>query len=378
MKTETLNDASLIRVLIVDDSIVVRKAVSDALKPDPDIEVVGTAFNGRIALEKIPELKPDILVLDIEMPHCDGFEVLRAIRGQFTKMRVIMFSSLTQRGAMQTVKALSLGANDYVLKPSTGTAQCSYSESVKKVASELTPKIKQFGRKSSFSNSASRSLLKPASNRNPVKLAPRHPSRFKPPEIVAIGISTGGPEALARVLPKLSPGFPVPIVIVQHMPPVFTKLLAQRLDRSANIKVMEGEEGMGLEPGAAYFAPGGYHMIVRKTQGRVVLSINQAPPENSCRPAADVLFRSVAEVYGGHVLGVIMTGMGRDGLEGSRLMRQKGASILAQDEASSVVWGMPSSVVEEGLADQVLPLNELAGSIERCVARGNLLAASMK
>lgn len=373
-----IDDSPLIRVLIVDDSIVVRKAVSDALKRDPDIEVVGTAVNGNAALEKIPELKPDVLVLDIEMPGCDGFEVLQAIRHRHLVMRIIMFSSLTERGAMQTIKALSLGANDYVLKPSTHAAHGGYHERVNKVALELIPKIKQFRKRASFSKPALPPALKPVLRKTPTRLLSSYASQLRPPQIVAIGISTGGPEALAKMLPSLPAAFPVPIVIVQHMPPLFTKLLAQRLNTSAKIKVLEGEEGMPLEAGAAYIAPGSCHMVVRERGGKRVLSINQDPPENSCRPAADVLFRSVAEVYGARALGVIMTGMGRDGLEGLRVMRQKGASIFAQDEASSVVWGMPSGVVHEGLADKVLPLDQLAASIEICLARGASLAASMR
>lgn len=358
-----------IRVMIVDDSAIVRKAVTDALKPDKEIEIVGTAANGKIALEKIVQLNPDVLVLDIEMPICDGFEVLRSLREQRIRIRTIMFSTLTERGATQTIKALSLGANDYVPKPSSESNITSYSDGVKKVAAELTPKIKQFRRRVPMANGVSNPVS------NSIEIAKRTtimPMRdrsgpFTPPQIVAIGISTGGPEALAKVLPNLPASFPVPIVIVQHMPALFTKLLAERLNNTCKIKVVEGAEGVILQAGVAYIAPGDYHLLVKESDGKFILSVNQGPPENSCRPAADVLFRSVADVYGKRALGVIMTGMGHDGLKGLRIMHAKGASVIAQDEASSVVWGMPSGVVQEGLADKVLPVDQLAGSIERSV-----------
>ncbi len=368
-----------IRVLIVDDSAIVRKAVTDALKPDKEIEIVGTAANGKIALEKIVQLNPDVLVLDIEMPICDGFEVLRLLREQRIRIRTIMFSTLTERGATQTIKALSLGANDYVPKPSSESNITSYSDGVKKVAAELTPKIKQFRRRVPVANGVSNPVS------NSIEIAKRTtimPMRdrsgpFTPPQIVAIGISTGGPEALAKVLPNLPASFPVPIVIVQHMPALFTKLLAERLNNTCKIKVVEGAEGLILQPGVAYIAPGDYHLLVKESDGKFMLSVNQGPPENSCRPAADVLFRSVADVYGKRALGVIMTGMGHDGLKGLRIMHAKGASVIAQDEASSVVWGMPSGVVQEGLADKVLPVDQLAGSIERSVMMKSAATAQM-
>jgi len=361
-----------IRVMIVDDSMVIRRAVSDALKPDGEIEVVGTASNGKMALEKLPELKPDVLILDIEMPIMSGIDVLRGIRQKRIHVRTIMFSTLTARGASQTMEALSLGAHDYIKKPSAGDNISGYKAGLKKVAAELCPKIKQFRR---------RSLMRPAKGNgtapfaaaNTLKqpLKPVQTLRRMPhmkPQIVAVGISTGGPEALAKMLPGLSTSFPLPIVIVQHMPPLFTKLLAERLNETSRIKVVEAEEGMALNPGTAYIAPGDNHLAVVSRMGRVFLGLSHDPPENSCRPAVDYLFRSVAKVYGNRALGVIMTGMGQDGLKGLRLMREKGAAVFAQDEASSVVWGMPSYVVHEGLADEVLPVEALAGAIENAAA----------
>jgi len=368
--------APTVKVMVVDDSMVIRRAVCDALKLDHEIEVIGTASNGKMALDKLPELKPDVLILDIEMPIMSGIDVLRGIRKQRLHVRTIMFSTLTARGASQTMEALSLGAHDYIKKPSAGDNFGGYKAGLKKVAAELCPKIKQFRRRSLMRplngngnakglSPATASLgmkksLKPAP---PVQRVRRNIIPVKP-QIIAIGISTGGPEALAKMLPGISAAFSLPIVIVQHMPPLFTKLLAERLNDSSKLKVVEAEEGMALSPGTAYIAPGDNHLTVLGRLGRVFLSLNHDPPENSCRPAVDVLFRSVAKVYGNRALGVIMTGMGQDGLKGLRIMRERGASIFAQDEESSVVWGMPSYVVNEGLADKVLALEAIAGAIE--------------
>ncbi|MBN4054175.1 chemotaxis response regulator protein-glutamate methylesterase [Nitrospira defluvii] len=356
--------SELIRVLIVDDAIVVRRAVSEALSPDPEIVVVGTAEDGKVALRKIEELKPDVLVLDIEMPVCDGFEVLRELRRTQSKTWTVMFSTLTQRGAGQTIEALSLGAHDYVSKPSAIASINGYREGIEQVASELIPKIKQFKKRAPGHLQSMKG--------GKVLLTSSKPSRaIKPrntPEVVAIGISTGGPEALSKLLPGIPKTFPVPILIVQHMPPLFTKLLAERLNSDAGIKVQEGADGMILEAGVAYIAPGDYHLALQKTGTKVSIVLNQDPPENSCRPAADYLFRSVSDVYGDRALGLIMTGMGSDGLKGMRKMKAKGATLIAQDEASSVVWGMPAAVVKEGLTESVLPLDQLAGAIESCFA----------
>jgi two-component system chemotaxis response regulator CheB len=336
---------------------VVRRAVSDALSGAPDIAVVGTAANGKIALDRVAQLKPDVVILDIEMPEANGFEVLKALRAQHANVRTIMFSTLTQRGTTQTIEALSLGASDYALKPtSTGFG---YGDTLKHVAQELIPKIRQF----------SAALWEvPVSATVPAPRSIGHRETASP-RVIAVGVSTGGPEALGKVLPQLSKALPAPILIVQHMPPLFTRLLAERLALSSAINVVEASDGMALAAGTAYLAPGNYHMCIRRDGGRVLVALNQSPPENSCRPAADALFRSVADVYGANALGVIMTGMGQDGLIGLRAMKARGAMIYAQDQATSVVWGMPSFVVREGLADAVLPLAGLAAAIEGAVSR---------
>jgi two-component system chemotaxis response regulator CheB len=234
------------------------------------------------------------------------------------------------------------------------------------VAAELIPKIKQFRPHTGWAKALQKGA-KPAEELTVERVLRSGPQNVR---IIAIGVSTGGPAALSKLIPELPKSFPIPIVIVQHMPPVFTRMLAERLHQGEGVKVVEGADGMGLEPGTAYIAPGNYHMAVRRKEGRVFLAMNQEPPVNYCRPSADVLFRSVADVYGAEALGIIMTGMGQDGLNGIRAMKGKGAMIFAQDQASSVVWGMPSFVVREGLADCVLPLGEMRGAIEDCVMKG--------
>ncbi|MBI5746051.1 MAG: chemotaxis response regulator protein-glutamate methylesterase [Nitrospirae bacterium] len=345
-----------IRVLIVDDSAVVRRAVSDALSSDPEIAVVGTASNGIIAIQRISQLNPDVIILDIEMPEMDGFGVLRVLRANCPKIRTIMFSSLTQRGAVQTIEALSLGANDYIAKPACITHQ-GYKDILKGVASELIPKIKQFSQGVGYRVQGTGYTPYPL---HPVLSVPR---------VVAIGISTGGPEALSRLIPVLPKGFPVPIMIVQHMPPIFTKLLAERLNTISDLRVIEGHEGVEPEPGVVYIAPGDFHMTLQHRGDGAVISLNQGPPENFCRPAVDALFRSVAKVYGPNALGIIMTGMGQDGYKGVMDMKKQGALVFAQDQASSVVWGMPSAVINGGFADCVLPLDQISSAIDDCVSR---------
>lgn len=352
--------SNAIRVLVVDDAIVVRRVVSEALESDPEIAVVGTASDGKIALSKIAELKPDVLILDIEMPVCDGFEVLRELRRMRSRLWIVMFSSLTQRGAEQTIEALSLGAHDYISKPTSTSAHTGFRAGIQDVARHLIPKIKQFKSIRPGIALAETQKAKPKPYLGQIKT-------LQPPEVIAIGISTGGPEALAKLLPKLPKSFPLPILIVQHMPPFFTKLLAERLNSDAHIDVKEGEEGMPIRPGVAYIAPGGSHLYVHQQAGKISLALNQDPPENSCRPSADVLFRSVAELYGNRALGIIMTGMGRDGLKGLRMLKEKGGSVIAQDQATSVIWGMPAAVVNEGLAECVLPLDQIAGAMQGCL-----------
>src|ERR1700719_100161 len=281
-----------IRILVVDDSVVIRKLLSDTLSEDRSLLVVGVASDGRIALAKIPLLKPDLIMLDIEMPVMNGLETLAALRKLYPKLPVIMFSTLTERGAVATLDALSLGASDYATKPSNtgGTVLA-----LERVRVELIPKIK------ALCGVASLKLFPLPAARPASKVRLRSNSRI---EIVAIGTSTGGPNALAEVLPRIPSDFPVPIVIVQHMPPIFTRLLAERLASRSPIPVEEGSAGVVLSPGHAWIAPGNFHMKVIRAGLTSRLNLNQGPQENSCRPAVDVLFRSLAVAYGANVLGV--------------------------------------------------------------------------
>ena len=348
--------SSRIRVLVVDDSVVVRRMVSEVLARDSAIAVVGSAANGKIALSKIPQVNPDIVTLDMEMPEMDGLQTLAAIRVTWPKLPVIMFSTLTRRGATATLDALALGASDYVTKPQKLDSSLAVLQHLQR---ELLPRIKALCPRGSLLASIARAAGPVAA------LGLRPPSKVV--EVLAIGVSTGGPNALAEMIPRIPADFPVPIVIVQHMPPTFTRLLAERLTAHSSIKVYEATDGMPLEPGVALIAPGDYHMVVRREvrSGGMKALLNQDPQENSCRPAVDVLFRSVAEVYGGATLAVIMTGMGQDGLHGCQRIRDSGGQILVQDEATSVVWGMPGFVVNAGLADAVLPIQEIGPAIVR-------------
>src|SRR5690349_13057576 len=352
--------------MVVDDSVVVRKIVTDVLSEDPAIEVVGTAVNGKVALAKLDHLRPDLVTMDIEMPEMNGIEAVRAIRaGQGgpsrSRVPIIMFSTLTERGASATLDALSAGANDYVTKPANVG---SVAQSMESVREQLIPKIKALtGRP-----------LTPAGHRAPAPAAvrPRPPAPrtlpHKKPAVLVIGSSTGGPEALAKVLPALPASLPVPVLLVQHMPPVFTRQFAQRLDRLCSLRVVEATDGVPLTPGVVHMAPGDYHLLVRGQRGALVTQLTQAPPENFCRPAVDPLFRSAVSAYDGAVLAVVLTGMGADGRVGAGLVRDAGGSVIVQDQQTSVVWGMPGAVAQAGFADEILPLERIPEAISRHLA----------
>jgi two-component system chemotaxis response regulator CheB len=349
-----LQPGERIRVLVVDDSVVIRRLVTHALEEDPVLDVVGVAANGVIALQRIPQFNPDVLTLDIEMPEMDGIETLRRIRSEYPKLRVIMFSTLTERGAAVTLEALTLGADDYVAKASN---EGSLDRSMVRLREELIPKIKQF-------------FLLPSPKKTaagPATALRSHTASFVSmkvrPKVLVIGISTGGPAALGAILPQLPAGFRLPVLVVQHMPPLFTRLLAERLNSTCSLPVAEAVDGETVKPGRILIAPGDYHLKVVSTASGVRVHLDQSPQQNSCRPAVDALFASIGEVYGGAVIAVILTGMGQDGLRGTEILKAQGASVLAQDEASSVVWGMPGAVVNAGLADRVLPLEQVVPEI---------------
>jgi two-component system chemotaxis response regulator CheB len=350
-----------IRVLVVDDAVVFRRLLADELSNDPGLQVVGAAANGRIALAMMPQICPDVVILDVEMPEMDGLTTLKELRKTYPRLPVIMFSALTERGAEATLDALALGATDYFTKP---TNQGGLDASLEVVREHLIPTIKAVHapkqrRKETPIYGVKQLVIPP--HRHPVFLSPCLP------HVLAIGASTGGPNALAEVFSRLPADLPVPIVIAQHMPPMFTRLLAERLSAQFPIPIQEASTGSVLQPGHAWIAPGDHHLILVRDGFQVRTMLNQDPPENSCRPAVDVLLRSVARTFGPNSLTVILTGMGQDGLRGCEAVREAGGQIVAQDEATSVVWGMPGHVARAGLADRVLPLSLIADEIMRRV-----------
>ncbi|MEZ2240304.1 chemotaxis response regulator protein-glutamate methylesterase [Microcoleus sp.] len=357
-----------IKILVVDKSVVVRRLLSNLLDADAALEVVGTAPNGKIALAQISQVNPDLIVMDLEMPEMEGIQTLVAIREKDKEIPIIIFSALTKMGASATLESLSIGATDYVSKPQNFNSNEVVLDYVRE---QLISKIKSLCQGSLMANLEKIQVAEKAQTITPKP--PKHQSPFIPlhpainiksqVEIVAVGASTGGPNALETILSALPANFPVPIVIVQHMPPIFTKRLAERLAQKCKIRVEEGLTGGILAPGVAWIAPGDYHMLLERQGFEVQIRTNQDPPENSCRPAVDVLFRSTAKIYGAGVLAVVLTGMGQDGLHGCEGIREVGGQILVQDRASSVVWGMPGSVANSGLADRMLSLEAMAGEI---------------
>lgn len=348
-----------VRVLIVDDSTSIRLLLEEALSRDPEIEVVGSAPNGELALLAVRTQRPDAIVLDLEMPVMNGLEFLARVRTKAPRTTVIVFSSFSSHAAEMTLKALWAGASDYVTKPRATDLKLAR----ELVAAELTPRIKAHVER------ARRSA--PAAEAPPAPPAPRIASAIWPAmetahaasrpaaraRVIAIAASTGGPTALAQVLRRLPVDFEAPLLVVQHMPPLFTGYLADGLDQQCALEVCEAQAGSRLEPGRIWIAPGDHHMML-SAHGEITLG--SGPRENGCRPSADPLFRSVAEHFGPQALAVVLTGMGQDGLAGARAVRERGGGVIVQDEASSVIWGMPGSVARAGLADRVLPLDQIA------------------
>jgi two-component system chemotaxis response regulator CheB len=354
-----------IQIMIVDDSLVVRKALTNVLTTDPDLAIAGWASNGRLALAKLQTLRPDIILLDIEMPEMNGLETIPEIRKILPHTPIIMFSTLTERGAEATLDALALGASDYVTKPSN-LNMAATSEAIHR---DLVPKIKALCHFPVRAQNTAAGISRPIATKERPEIrfhaAPLHSAHLK---IITIGVSTGGPDALARLLPSFPANFPLPVVIAQHMPAIFTSLLAKRLASKCAIPVRECQAGELLGPSCVWIAPGDHHMVVQQDEKRVQLATHQGPRENFCRPSVDVLFRSVAAVYGANALGVILTGMGQDGLKGCEALCAAGGSVIVQDEATSVVWGMPGYVARAGLAEKILPLDQICGEIIRRVA----------
>ena len=354
----------MIRVLVVDDSTAMRRVVAAVLRSDPGIEIVGQAEDGLQGLELIETVKPDVVTLDVEMPRLDGLETLKRIRARHPRLPVVMFSSLTEQGAATTVTALTNGASDYVQKPAGGGA---VSASMDAVRSELLPKVRALGARALTRVDTGSTSVESTAAASPTGAGEK--ARRRPPEIVAIGCSTGGPDALSVVLRDLPADLGVPVVVVQHMPAVFTTLLAERLSRVSPLPVREAVDGEQPSARQVTIAPGDYHLRVSRRAGRPRLHLDQEPPVHFCRPAVDPLLTSVAEAYGPRSLSIVLTGMGVDGAEGARAAQAAGGIVLAQDEASSVVWGMPGAVVGAGAADEVIPLSSVAARITQLARR---------
>ncbi len=357
-----------LRALVVDDSSLFRRVIADALALIPEVEVIGTAPNGKIALERIAILSPDLITLDIEMPEMNGLEVLDALKSRGQDCGVVMVSALTMKGGELTIQALERGAFDFITKPTGGDMKSNLAS----VVTALTPIVSAYRRRWEI-----RSILKSSS-------APAQtPARIiSPPlqtlaslagtprksDLVLIGVSTGGPNALATMLPLLPRNFPVPVLIVQHMPPLFTKPMADSLAAKCKLTVKEAEDGESIRPATVYIAPGGHQMkVTAGANGELNISITDDPLENNCRPSVDYLFRSVANNFQGNTTAVIMTGMGSDGVLGLRLLKRKHCPIIAQDEVSCVVFGMPGEAVKAGIVDALVPLDRIADEIIRSV-----------
>ncbi|MBQ7169344.1 MAG: chemotaxis response regulator protein-glutamate methylesterase [Synergistaceae bacterium] len=352
-----------IRVLVVDDSALMRQFISDILRTDPRIEVAGTARDGRDALAQIKAVKPDIVTMDVEMPNMDGLKALEEIM-KTNPIPVIMLSTMTQDGAETTLKALALGCVDFIGKPS-GSISLNIKdigrEIIDKVIAASTAKVRT---RSGIFAPSSKPLAPAQDFRRMTPPAMMAAGRF---DIVAIASSTGGPMALSELMPKIPKKFPVPIVITQHMPKEFTGSFAKRLNESSQIEVVEGFEGLTLKPGRAVIAPGGSHLVVKRRQGSAICSLSDAPPVLSVKPAANIMFLSLADEYAGNVLCVILTGMGRDGTDGAIALKRRGAYVIAESQKTCVVYGMPKAAVDAGIVDEILPLNEIPDAIVRIV-----------
>jgi two-component system, chemotaxis family, protein-glutamate methylesterase/glutaminase len=339
------------RVLIVDDSAVTRSLLRSVISSDRRLEVAGTASDGASALHAIVSHRPDLILLDVDMPGMDGLRTLKQMKAMGSKIPVIMCSALTQRGARVTIEALANGASDYVAKPS---GQPSRAAAVQTLANDLIPKIL------ALTEHAGSPVIQSSQPHTP-----NVPLRSALPAVLLIGASTGGPAALEALLSALPASFPLPVLIVQHMPELFTRLLAERLDSRCQLRVREAASGEPVQRGIVYIARGGWHMEIAVTSVSrpPIIRLTQEAPEHFCRPSVDVLFRSAASVYGAGALAVILTGMGSDGLAGSRLIRAHNGVVLAQDRHTSAVWGMPGVVTQAGLAQRVLPLEAIAPEI---------------
>jgi two-component system chemotaxis response regulator CheB len=357
-----------IHVMLVDDSAVLRGALARILESDPLIKIVASASNGEMAIKAAETKHPHIVVLDIEMPVMDGLTALPKILQASPKSKVIMFSSLTEKGATVSLKAFALGAVECIVKPSSGQSVAEGSDFQKNMIAlfkNLTPDHVRIAPESS--EIPSKISAAPAPKAATIFTLRSDPAAYKgKPAIVAIGSSTGGPNALFSVLTHFK-NFDVPIVITQHMPATFTKILADHIQQKTGVEAHEGADGMAVEKGKIYVAPGGFHMEIVRQDAGLRVRLNNGPPENFCKPSVDPMFRSVIDLFGNKVLGLILTGMGNDGIGGGKILIEKGGRMIAQDEATSVVWGMPGAVAKAGLCSAVLPLEEIGPWMRKAV-----------
>jgi two-component system chemotaxis response regulator CheB len=375
----------------VDDALLFRHVISQAVGNIPGMEVVGTAASGRLALSQIESLRPDVVTLDIEMPDLDGLGVLKEMKSRGLRAGVVVLSALTAQGGMMTMRALELGAFDFVTKP----AGASQIENTVALRDRLEPILRAFAGRKALGVPAGKAVARAPAPAAPARIPPPgsrpapvrrpgtpSPVRALPPkgqgetprrsqrllrsrrlEMVLIGVSTGGPTALTQVLPNLPASLGVPVLVVQHMPPVFTRSLADSLRSRCAMEIKEAEPNEPARPNCIYIAPGGQHMKVVSRACAPVIEVNDEPPENNCRPSVDHLFRSASENFGGRVIAAVLTGMGNDGTAGMKLLRAQGAATIAQDEATCVVFGMPREAIAAGVIDYVLPLDEIAETI---------------
>lgn len=352
----------MIKVLIVDDSNTIREQLTQLIQSDNNLQVIGEAKNGREALRKFRSLHPDIIILDIEMPNMNGLETLKIIREENSKIPVIMFSSLTHRAANATLDALSLGANDYVAKPSQVE---NYKISAEEVRTQLITKIKSLCKRWQLSEESITLPMQTEKRLSSTKTT----AIISDPEIIVIAASTGGPNALVEIFKNIPSDFSIPLAIVQHMPALFTQLLAERLSSISKIPVREAQHKDILRPPGAWLAPGGLHFAITRNTGYLEADIYSGPLENSCRPAADVLFRSAAQTCQSKVLAVVLTGMGRDGTDGACAIHKSGGSVIVQDEQSSVVWSMPGNVFRADIGAKIVDLEKISSELMAAARR---------
>jgi two-component system chemotaxis response regulator CheB len=348
----------VIKVLVVDDSVFMRKLLSDLFAGEADFSVIDTARNGKDAIDKVNRLKPDLITLDVEMPVVDGLKALELIMAE-CPTPVVMISSLTQAGATTTLRALELGAVDFVAKTAGPISNISEirTEILTKCRAAARANVSQLIKKQAASSVQIHKQVYPLSN------------GLNAERIIAIGTSTGGPRALQEVITKIPGSISCGIVIVQHMPPAFTKSLADRLNSLSSVTVKEAEQNDVIRPGLVLIAPGDYHMLLEREGGKVVVKLNQNPPIGGHRPAVDPMMESVARIYGSKAIGVILTGMGHDGANGMQAIKHQNGQTIAEDQSTSVVFGMPKSAIELGVVDKVAPITGIASEIVKALAK---------